>query len=132
MCKRERAKGFEQMSVRKTALVVLLLVSCFSACAGPTWQHATVIKISTLNAWCRQCPDWNQTLYSFKLQDGMVYVARTHRALDITLHGTVSFRVEKDGHVGDHAHVLDDAGKDRRLVITEKKSLQHRQIKTNE
>jgi hypothetical protein len=75
-----------------------------------------------VDEWCRHCPDWNQTFYSFKLDDGSIYVAKTHRTLDITLNGHNLFRVEKDGHVGDYVHILDDAGKDRKLRITEKRA----------
>jgi hypothetical protein len=109
-------------AAKKTAavLIVVVLVSFTHAWAAPDWKNCTVIKISTVNEWCRHCPDWNQTFYSFKLEDGSVYVARTHRTLDVTLNGHNSLRVEKDGHVGDYIHILDDAGKDRKLRITEK------------
>jgi len=85
-----------------------------------------VIKISTVNEWCRHCPDWNQTSYSFKLDDGSVYVAQTHTKLDVTLNGHTKFRFEKDAHVGDHIHILDDAGKDQKLRITEKMASEKR------
>jgi prevent-host-death family protein len=35
------------------------------------------------------------------------------------------FRVEKDGHAGDYVHILDDAGTDRKLRITEKEIQPH-------
>jgi hypothetical protein len=70
--------------------------------------------------WCRHCPDWNQTSYSFKLDDGTVYVAQTHKKLDVTLNGRTKLRFEKDGHVGDYVHILDDAAKEQKLRITEK------------
>jgi hypothetical protein len=84
------------------------------------WRDATFIKAAHVNEWCRHCPDWNQSLYSFKLDDGTVYVGRTHDALDITLNGHTPLRFEKDGHVGDHLYIRDDAGKERKLTVTEK------------
>jgi hypothetical protein len=110
----------EKMKKAVALLILAVLVSPSLARAAPDWKNCTVIKISTLNEWCRHCPDWNQTFYSFKLDDGSVYVARTHRTLDVTLNGHNSFRVDKDGHVGDYVHILDDAGQDRKLRITEK------------
>lgn len=99
------------------AVVIALLLQ---AAAASSWEDSSVIKILTVNEWCRHCPDWNQTSYSFKLADGIVYVARTHRKLDVTLNGQTKFRVERDGHVGDYVHILDDAGKERKLRIIEK------------
>ena len=58
--------------------------------------------------------------YSFKLDNGTVYTAQTHKTLDVTLNGHTKFRLEKDGHVGDYVHILDDAGKDRKLRIIKK------------
>jgi hypothetical protein len=108
------------MKKTEAILILAVLISARTARAALDWKNSIVIKISTVNEWCRHCPDWNQTFYSFKLDDGSVYVARTHRTLDVTLNGHNSFRVEKDGHVGDYVHILDDAGKDRKLRITEK------------
>jgi hypothetical protein len=99
---------------------LFLSLSCSLLLAQTEWKNSTVIKISTTNEWCRHCPDSNQTSYSFKLDDGTVYVAQTHKKLDVTLNGHTKFRFEKDGHVGDHVHILDDAGKDQELRITEK------------
>jgi hypothetical protein len=110
----------ETMTIKKAVLIASVLAFSLTALAGPNWKNSTVIKIRTVNEWCRHCPDANQTFYSFKLDDGTIYVARTHRTLDVTLSGHVKFRFEKDGHVGDTAHILDDAGKDRKLKITAK------------
>ena len=105
---------------------LLLSLSCSLLLAESEWKDSTVIKISTANEWCRHCPDWNQTSYSFKLDDGTVYVAQTHKKLDVTLNDHTKFRFEKDGHVGDHVHILDDAGKDQELRITEKMAAEKR------
>jgi hypothetical protein len=106
--------------MKRTGVLLSSLLFCTSLLAAPSWQNSSVIKVETVNAWCRHCPDANQTLYSFKLDDGTVYVAHTHRTLDVTLNGHNSFRFEKDGHVGDYVHILDDAGKDRKLKISQK------------
>jgi len=100
------------------SIVVAALL--FQSVSSPTWANSSVIKISTANEWCRHCPDWNQTSYSFKLDDGTVYVGQTHKKLDVTVNGHSRVRFEKDGHVGDYIHVLDDVGKDRKLRIIEK------------
>jgi hypothetical protein len=105
---------------------LFLSLSCSLLLAETEWKDSTVIKISTTNEWCRHCPDWNQTSYSFKLDDGTVFVAQTHEKLDITLNGRTKLRFEKDGHVGDHVHILDDAGKDQKLRITEKIAVDRR------
>ena len=104
----------------------LLSLSCSPLLAQAEWKDSTVVKISTTNEWCRHCPDWNQTSYWFKLDDGTVYVAQTHKKLDVTLNGHTKFRFEKDGHVGDRVHILDDAGKDQELHITEKMAAEKR------
>jgi len=104
----------------KCLAFLLLSLSCSLLLAETEWKESTVIKVSTLNEWCRHCPDWNQTSYSFRVEDGTVYVGQTHKRLDITLNGHTKFRYEKDGHVGDKVHILDDAGKDQELRITEK------------
>ncbi len=75
----------EQMKKTVAILILVVLVSPLMAWAAPDWKNSTIIKISTVNEWCRHCPDWNHTFYSFKLDDGSVYVARTHRTLDVTL-----------------------------------------------
>jgi hypothetical protein len=108
------------MTLKKAVLIAAVLTLTLTAWAGPDWKNSTLIKTETINGWCRHCPDWNQTSYSFKLDDGTIYVAQTHMTLDVTLNGHVKFRVEKDGHVGDYVHILDDAGKDRKLRITKK------------
>jgi hypothetical protein len=102
------------------ALALLLILASASFCQIVDWKQSTLVKTSTANAWCHHCPDWNQTFYSFKLDDGVTYTARSHHTLDVTLNGHVKLRFEKDGHVGDYIHILDDSGHDRKLVITEK------------
>lgn len=59
---------------------------------------------------------------------GAVYVAQTHKKLDVTLNGHTRFRFEKDGHshIGDHVYILDDAGKDQELRVTEKMAAEKR------
>ena len=106
---------------------LFLSLSCSLLSAETEWKDSTVIKISTVNEWCRHCVlNWNRTSYSFKLDDGTVYVAQTHKKLDVTLNGHIKFRFEKDGHVGDHVHILDDAGKDQELRIREKMAAEKR------
>jgi hypothetical protein len=84
------------------------------------WHEASLTKTSTSDEWCRHCPDWNQTSYFFKIDDGTTYVGRTHKTLDVTLNGHNKLRFEKDGHVGDYFHIIDDGGKDQRLKIVGK------------
>lgn len=86
------------------------------------WHDASLVKTSTSNEWCHHCPDWNQTSYFFRIEDGMTFVGRMHKTLDITLNGHNKLRFEKDGHVGDYLHVVDDTGKDQRLKIVEKRA----------
>ena len=108
---------------RHIALAALLLQSLSATTQSThssTLVDSSVIKTSTVNEWCRHCPDWNQTSYSFKLDDGNVYVAQTHKRLDVTINGHTKLRFENDGHVGDFIHILDDSGKDRRLHIVQK------------
>lgn len=100
--------------------IVVVATLLFQLVTAPIWQNSSVVKISTVNEWCRHCPDWNQTSYSFKLDDGTVYVGQTHKKLDVTLSGHTKFRFEKDGHVGDFIHILDDAGRDKKLRVIEK------------
>jgi hypothetical protein len=99
---------------------VVLAALLFQGASTPPWVDSSLIKVSTVNEWCRHCPDWNQTSYSFRLDDGRVYVGQTHKRLDITLNGHTKLRFEKDGHVGDYIHILDDAGQDRRLKVIQK------------
>src|SRR2546427_1167160 len=108
------------MKLKIAALLAVLSFTSPVLAKHYDWKDSTLIKTETINAWCRHCPDANQTFYSFKLDDGTVYVARTHKTLDVTLNGHTQFRVEKDGHVGDYVHVLDDAGKDRKLRIVQR------------
>jgi hypothetical protein len=108
------------MTLRRAILIAAVLAFTSPTWAGSDWQDSTLVNVRTVNEWCRHCPDANQTFYSFKLADGMVYVAHTHRTLDLALNGHAKIRFEKNGHVGDTLHVLDDAGKDRKLKITER------------
>jgi hypothetical protein len=99
----------------------LLAIASLLALGGVSRaQNATLADIRHVNEWCKHCPDWNQTLYSFKVDGGRTYVGTTHAALDIALHGRVTLRFDRDGRVGDHMHVIDDHGKYVRLKITEK------------
>ncbi len=102
--------------------IILSVVLFQSAPTQPTiaWLNSSLIKTSTVNEWCRHCPDWNQTAYSFKLDDGTVYIAQSHKTLDVTVNGHTRLRFEKDGHVGDYVHIIDDAGKDRKLKIIQR------------
>jgi hypothetical protein len=84
------------------------------------WQNSSLIKTSTVNEWCRHCPDWNQTSYSFKLDDGTVYVGQTHKKLDVMVNGHTKLRFEKDGHVGEYMHIIDDGGQDKKLKVIQK------------
>lgn len=116
------AAGVSWMRARLAFSILAVFISApaLAGQANQAWRNATLIKISHVNEWCRHCPDWNQSLYSFRLEDGTVYVGRTQDTLDVTVQGHTPFRFEKDGHVGDHIHILDDRGKDRKLTITEK------------
>ena len=106
----------------RAVIVTILLSQLVSATpqTASTWQNSALIKTSTVNEWCRHCPDWNQTSYSFKLDDGMVYVGQTHTKLDVVVNGQTKLRFEKDGHVGDYMHVIDDGGQDKKLKVIQK------------
>jgi hypothetical protein len=81
----------------------------------------TLVKIETGRGHTPLFHDVEVTSYSFKVADGTVYVADSHnRALDVTLNGHTKVSFEKDGHVGDFLHILDDSGKDRKLHIVGK------------
>jgi hypothetical protein len=71
--------------IDETPRFSLCVLSCPLLLAQAEWKDSTVIKISSTNEWCRHCPDWNQTSYSFKLDDGAVYIAQTHKKLDISV-----------------------------------------------
>jgi hypothetical protein len=75
----------------------------------PDWKEASLVEIHTVNEWCRHCPDWNKTHYSFRLQDGMVYVVETHSQLNVTLNGHTRLRLDGDGKIGSTLHILDDS-----------------------
>jgi hypothetical protein len=99
----------------------VILLTPFALLAGPQWQDATLIKIETGRGHTPLFHDVEVTSYSFRVADGTVYIADTHnRALDITMNGHTKLRFEKDGHVGDYIHVLDDSGKDKKLHIVGK------------
>jgi len=103
------------------SLAVLLLCLVGSALAHGQGQHqATLTDKRTINEWCRHCPDWNKTRYSFRTDDGMTYVGETHKQLDIALNGHNVIRFAKDGHVGDNLFVQDDSGKEQKLKIVER------------
>ena len=108
--------------LRAVILTILLsqLVFATPQDASTPWQNSSLIKTSTDNEWCRHCPDWNQTSYSFKLDDGTVYVGQTHKKLDVMVNGHTKLRFEKDGHVGDYMHIIDDGGQDKKLKVIEK------------
>jgi len=102
-------------------LILMILLIPITSFAAPDSQDATLIKIETGRGHTPLFHDVEVTSYSFKLTDGTVLVADTHRrALDITMNGHTKLRFEKDGHVGDYIHILDDAGKDRKLDIVGK------------
>jgi hypothetical protein len=116
----------KNMSIRKSLLFAVMLAFPLATWAGPKWQDSTLVKIETINGWCQHCgSDFVKTNYSFKLDDGTVYVGQIgaggvlhHRnPLDVTLNGHIQFRFEKEGHVGDYIHILDDSGKDDKLQI---------------
>jgi len=108
--------------LRAVILTILLsqLVFATPQAASTPWQNSSLIKASTVNEWCRHCPGWNQTSYSFKLDDGMVYVGQTHKKLDVVVNGHTKLRFEKDGHVGDYMHIIDDGGQDKKLKVIQK------------
>jgi hypothetical protein len=100
------------------ALTFLLLIT--SPILSAQWTTATLIEKRTINEWCRHCPDWNKTRYSFKFDDDMTYVGEAHRNLNIAVNGHNQLRIENSGRVGDHLYVRDDSGKEWRLRIVEK------------
>jgi hypothetical protein len=50
----------------------------------------------------------------------MALCTQTHKTLDVTVNGHTKIRFERDGHVGDYIHVVDDRGQDRKLKIIQK------------
>ena len=101
--------------------ILMMLLIPFGLSAGPQRQDAILIKIETGRGHTPLFHDVEVTSYSFKLADGTVYTADSHnRALDVTMNGHTKLRFEKDGHIGDHIHILDDSGKDRKLHIVGK------------
>jgi hypothetical protein len=108
-------------SMKNTVLFFVILLTPFASLAGPQWQDATLIKIETGRGHTPLFHDVEVTSYSFRVADGTVYIADSHnRALDITMNGHTKLRFEKDGHVGDYIHILDDSGKDKKLHIVGK------------
>jgi hypothetical protein len=102
------------------ALLALAVPAGGQGGGAADWHEASLTRTSTTNEWCRHCPDWNQTSYFFKIENGMTFVGQIHKTLDVTLNGHVKLRFEKDGHVGDYLHIIDDEGIDRRLKIVQK------------
>jgi hypothetical protein len=102
-------------------LILMILLISSALFAGPQWQDTTLIKIKTGRGHTPLFHDVEVTSYSFKMADGTVYVADTHnRAMGIAINGHTRLRFEKDGHIGDYIHILDDSGKDRKLHIVGK------------
>ncbi len=118
------------MTTRTAILVAIALVFSFAVCsAGPQSQDSILVKVEPINGWCEHCgSDVVKTNYSFRLNDGTIYIAQIgtggvlhHRhPLDVTLNSHIQFRFEKDSHVGDYIHILDDKGKDQKLLIVGK------------
>ena len=115
--------------IARKAILVAILAFPVTAWAGPQWQDSTLVNVETITGWCQHCgSDFVKMNYSFKLNDGTVYIAQIgaggvlhHRhPLDVTLNGHLQFRFEKNGHVGDYVHILDDSGKDQKLLIVGK------------
>ena len=123
-------KAGGNMTTRTAILVAIALVFSFVVCsAGPQWQDSILVKVEPINGSCEHCgSDLVKTNYSFKLNDGTIYIGQIgaggvfhHRhPLGVTLNGHVKFRFETDDHVGDLIHILDDKGKDQKLVIVGK------------
>jgi hypothetical protein len=108
------------MTIR-TTLLIAVLASAITAWAGPEWQDSTLVKVETGRGHTPLFHDVEVTSYSFKLKDGTIYTADNRsRTLNITVNGHTRLRVEKDGHVGDYIHILDDSGRDIKLHIVEK------------
>jgi hypothetical protein len=103
---------------RLTLLTLLFPLVMFG---GTQWQDASLIKVETGRGHTPLFHDVEVTSYSFKMPDGTVYVADSHnRTLDVAMNGHTKLRCEKDCHVGDYIHILDDSGKDRKLHIVSK------------
>ena len=101
--------------------MILVMGQAPTAWAEPQWQDSTLVKVETGRGHTPLFHDVEVTSYSFKLSDGTVYIADSHhRTLDVTLNGHTRLRFEKDGHVGDYIHILDDSRKDIRLHIVGK------------
>jgi hypothetical protein len=107
--------------IRKSLLITLVLTCALASRADPQWQDSTLVKIETGRGHTPLFHDVEVTSYSFKLKDGTIYTADNRsRTLNVTVNGHTRLRFEKDGHVGDYIHILDDSGKDVRLHIVGK------------
>lgn len=49
-----------------------------------------------------------------------MFVGQTHKTLDVTVNGHTQLRFEKDGHVGNFMHIIDDGGQDKKLKVIRK------------
>ncbi len=86
------------------------------------WQDAVVIKITSEQRGAAAIPVGGivaavpiiKTFYWIETP-GLIYVVGPTHRLDVTLHGKTKVAIE-----GRSAHILDDAGKDRKLPIFEK------------
>jgi hypothetical protein len=114
--------------MKVVALLSLLVLASASVAKEYEWKDSTVIDISSERAGAAAMPVGTgaiafpimATFYRIRINaDGMVYVARAigrSQLLNVTVNGHNGFRIDEHGHV----HILDDAGKDRKLNIVEK------------
>ena len=54
------------------------------------------------------------------MDGAIVVVEQTHKKLDVMVNGRTNLRFEKDGHVGDYMHIIDDVGQEKKLKIIQK------------
>jgi hypothetical protein len=116
------------MKVKVAVLLAILSSTSPVFAKHYDWKSSTVIKIESQSRGTASVPIGPNvfnvpvvmTYYSFRTDDGLTYVAVTgpgaHSALNVTLNGHNGLRIDDGGHV----HILDDAGKDKKLRIVER------------
>jgi hypothetical protein len=110
--------------MRSTALILSILCSSVALGSNRQWKDGKVIKISSESAASLPAPMGTRNVgvpttktYYWIETDDTVYVLGptiTKEWLNVKLHGTTKIAIE-----GRNAHILDDAGKDKKMPIAE-------------
>ena len=112
--------------MRKMALIITVLAASV-ALAGPRqWKDAKVVKITSESGGAAAAPiggmmvavPITKTFYWVETED-VIYILgpaiTKHQLLNVTLYGKTKIAID-----GQNAHIMDDAGKDRKIRIAEK------------